>query len=166
MPSAAEQLAANFNFATLGKAHELRQRILFTLGALIVARLGTSFPCRASIPIALAPADQPARAAAARRLQRAGGRRGQPHGDLCLGHHALHLGLHHYSADDHRLSGAGSPEEGRRGGPQSDEPVHPLRHGSAGRDPGLWHRAGAGHWGMSWFRNLPACFSVSPRSSP
>ena len=54
MPSAAEQLAANFNFANLGKAHELRQRILFTLGALIVARLGTFIPMPGIDPIALA----------------------------------------------------------------------------------------------------------------
>jgi len=44
MASAAEQLAANFNFSTLGKATELRQRIWFTLGALIVYRLGTYIP--------------------------------------------------------------------------------------------------------------------------
>jgi preprotein translocase subunit SecY len=44
MPSAAEQLAANFSFGNLGKSHELRQRILFTLGALIVARLGSYIP--------------------------------------------------------------------------------------------------------------------------
>jgi preprotein translocase subunit SecY len=44
MPSAAEQLAANFSFQNLGKATELRQRILFTLGALVVARLGTYIP--------------------------------------------------------------------------------------------------------------------------
>jgi preprotein translocase subunit SecY len=44
MPSAAEQLAANFNFSSFGKAKELRQRVLFTLGALIVARLGTYIP--------------------------------------------------------------------------------------------------------------------------
>ena len=44
MPSAAEQLAANFNFSNFGKAKELRQRLLFTLGALIVARLGTYIP--------------------------------------------------------------------------------------------------------------------------
>src|SRR6201995_1544529 len=44
MPSAAEQLAANFSFQNLGKATELRQRIFFTLGALIVARLGTYIP--------------------------------------------------------------------------------------------------------------------------
>jgi preprotein translocase subunit SecY len=44
MPSAAEQLAANFNFGSFGKAKELRQRIVFTLGALVVARLGTYIP--------------------------------------------------------------------------------------------------------------------------
>ena len=44
MASAAEQLAANFNFGSFGKAKELRQRILFTLGALIVARIGTYIP--------------------------------------------------------------------------------------------------------------------------
>ena len=44
MPSAAEQLAANFSFSNLGKSQELRNRIFFTLGALIVARLGTYIP--------------------------------------------------------------------------------------------------------------------------
>ena len=41
MASAAEQLAANFNFGSIGKAKELKSRILFTLGALIVARIGS-----------------------------------------------------------------------------------------------------------------------------
>ena len=44
MASAAEQLAANLNFSSLGKATELRQRIWFTLGALIVFRIGTYIP--------------------------------------------------------------------------------------------------------------------------
>lgn len=44
MASAAEQLAANFNFGTLAKATELKKRIWFTLGALIVYRLGTYLP--------------------------------------------------------------------------------------------------------------------------
>src|SRR5580692_4787128 len=44
MPSAAEQLAANFNFNSFSKATELRQRIFFTLVVLIVARLGTFIP--------------------------------------------------------------------------------------------------------------------------
>jgi preprotein translocase subunit SecY len=44
MASAAEQLAANFNFSNLGKAKELRDRILFTVVVLIIARLGTYVP--------------------------------------------------------------------------------------------------------------------------
>src|SRR3954471_14951654 len=44
MPAAAEQLAANFNFGSLAKATELRQRIFFTVGVLIIARLGTYIP--------------------------------------------------------------------------------------------------------------------------
>ena len=44
MASAAEQLAANINFGAFGKAKELQQRILFTLGALIAYRLGTYIP--------------------------------------------------------------------------------------------------------------------------
>jgi preprotein translocase subunit SecY len=44
MASAAEQLAANLNFGALGKATELKNRLWFTLGALIVYRLGTYIP--------------------------------------------------------------------------------------------------------------------------
>jgi preprotein translocase subunit SecY len=44
MASAAEQMAANMSWGALGKATELRQRILFTLGLLIVYRLGTYIP--------------------------------------------------------------------------------------------------------------------------
>ncbi|WP_193139711.1 MULTISPECIES: preprotein translocase subunit SecY [unclassified Meridianimarinicoccus] len=44
MASAAEQMAANMSWGAFGKATELRQRILFTLGLLIVYRLGTYIP--------------------------------------------------------------------------------------------------------------------------
>ena len=44
MASAAEQLARNLNFGTFAKAKALQQRIWFTLGALIVYRLGTYIP--------------------------------------------------------------------------------------------------------------------------
>src|SRR5262250_708005 len=44
MVSAAEQLAANLNFGALAKAEELKKRIWFTLGALLVYRLGTYIP--------------------------------------------------------------------------------------------------------------------------
>src|ERR1700722_18266012 len=44
MVSAAEQLAANINFGAFAKADELKKRIWFTLGALLVYRLGTYIP--------------------------------------------------------------------------------------------------------------------------
>src|SRR6202140_627302 len=44
MVSAAEQLAANLNFSALAKAEELKRRIWFTLGALLVYRLGPYNP--------------------------------------------------------------------------------------------------------------------------
>src|SRR3569833_2484892 len=53
MASAAEQLAANFNFGSIGKAKELKNRIFFTLGALIVARIGSYIPMPGIDPAAL-----------------------------------------------------------------------------------------------------------------
>ena len=44
MASAAEQMAANLSWGMLGKATDLRQRIFFTIGLLIVYRLGTYIP--------------------------------------------------------------------------------------------------------------------------
>ncbi len=44
MVSAVEQMAANTSWSAFGKATELRSRILFTLGLLIVYRLGTFIP--------------------------------------------------------------------------------------------------------------------------
>src|SRR6266436_5677160 len=44
MASAAEQLAASINFSAFTKASELKSRIWFTLGALVIYRLGTYIP--------------------------------------------------------------------------------------------------------------------------
>ena len=44
MASAAEQMAANLSWSALGKATDLRQRIFFTIGLLIVYRIGTYIP--------------------------------------------------------------------------------------------------------------------------
>ena len=53
MANAAEKLASNMNFGAIGKATELRNRLLFTLGALIVFRLGTFLPIPGINPAAL-----------------------------------------------------------------------------------------------------------------
>ena len=54
MASAAEQLAANLNFGAFAKATELQKRIWFTLGALVVYRLGTYIPLPGIDPTAFA----------------------------------------------------------------------------------------------------------------
>ncbi len=53
MASAAEQLASSLNFGALAKAEELKKRIFFTLGALLVYRLGTYIPLPGIDPEAL-----------------------------------------------------------------------------------------------------------------
>jgi preprotein translocase subunit SecY len=54
MASAAEQLASNLNFSAFAKAEDLKKRIWFTLGALLVYRLGTYIPLPGINPEALA----------------------------------------------------------------------------------------------------------------
>ena len=54
MASAAEQLVSSMNFGAIAKATELKQRIFFTLGALIVFRLGTYIPLPGIDPRVLA----------------------------------------------------------------------------------------------------------------
>ena len=54
MASAAEQLASNLSFSTFSKAKDLQNRIWFTLGALLVYRLGTYIPVPGIDPDAFA----------------------------------------------------------------------------------------------------------------
>ncbi len=56
MASAAEQLASNLNFAAFAKAEDLKKRIWFTLGALLVYRVGTYIPMPGINPAAFAQA--------------------------------------------------------------------------------------------------------------
>lgn len=53
MASAAEQMASNLSWSAFGKATELRQRIFFAIGLLIVYRLGTFIPVPGIDAIAL-----------------------------------------------------------------------------------------------------------------
>jgi len=96
--SAAEQLAANLNFSALAKAEELKKRIWFTLGALLVYRFAPTSRCLASTTAwehIFAPRRRhpPACSNVCRRWH-------PPHGDLCVEHHAVHFGLDHHSVDD------------------------------------------------------------------
>ncbi|MBY4894693.1 preprotein translocase subunit SecY [Rhodobacteraceae bacterium N5(2021)] len=53
MSSAAEQMAANMSWKSFGKATELKQRIWFTLGLLIIYRIGTYIPVPGIDPVEL-----------------------------------------------------------------------------------------------------------------
>ena len=100
MASAAEQLAANLNFSALAKAEELKKRIWFTLGALIVYRLGTYIPLPGIDPAAWEQIFRTPGRRHSRHVQHVRRRRHPPHGDLRAEHHAVHLGLDHHPADD------------------------------------------------------------------
>ncbi|MGH7082337.1 MAG: preprotein translocase subunit SecY, partial [Acetobacteraceae bacterium] len=54
MASVAEQLAANFNVGAFAKATDLKKRIWFTLGALIIYRVGTYIPLPGVNPAVMA----------------------------------------------------------------------------------------------------------------
>jgi len=54
MASAAERMAASLNFGAFAKATELKKRIWFTIGALIVYRLGTYIPLPGIDPMIMA----------------------------------------------------------------------------------------------------------------
>ena len=100
MVSAAEQLAANLNFSALAKAEELKKRIWFTLGALLVYRFGTYIPLPGIDPAAW---DQIFKTQAGGILGMfnmfAGGGIHRM-AIFALEHHAVHLGLDHHSVDD------------------------------------------------------------------
>ncbi|MCG8625071.1 MAG: preprotein translocase subunit SecY, partial [Proteobacteria bacterium] len=54
MARPADRMAATSNLAAFSKATDLRQRLLFTLGALVIYRLGTYIPVPGIDPAALA----------------------------------------------------------------------------------------------------------------
>ena len=133
MASAAEQLAANINFAAFAKATELQKRIWFTLIALdrLPHRHLHPDPGRRSgrfrtrLP-------RPGRRHS-RHVQHVLRRRRQAHGDLRAERDALHLGLDHHSADVDVDPVAGALEEGRRSRPQAAQPIHALSHAACWR---------------------------------
>ena len=139
MVSAAEQLAANLNFGALAKAEELKKRIWFTLGALLVYRLGTYIPLPGIDPSAWEQIFSSQAGGILGMFNMFAGGGISAHGDLRAEHHAVHLGLDHHPADDDGLADARAAQEGRRAGPQDHQPVHPLPHRRARGVPGLRH---------------------------
>ena len=140
MASAAEQLAANINWSAFGKAEELKKRIWFTLGALIVFRLGTYIPIPGIDADAFEAAFTGREPGRAGHVQHVLGRRRAAHGGVRAEHHALHLRLDHHPAPELGDPVARDDQERGRGGPQGPQSIHALSHRRARHIPGLWHR--------------------------
>ena len=139
MASAAEQLAANLNFGALAKAEELKKRIWFTLGALLVYRLGTYIPLPGIDPNAWNQIFN----------SQAGGILGMFNMFAGGGIHrmaifALNIMPYISASIIIQLMTTVSPtleaaQERGRAGPQDHQSVHALPHGGAGCVSGLRH---------------------------
>lgn len=144
MVSAAEQLVSNLNFAAFAKADELKKRIWFTLGALLIYRLGTYIPIPGINPQALAEVFKQQQSGLLGMFDMfSGGAVGR------MAIFALNIMPYISASIIIQLLTTVSPhleqlkKEGEQGQP-ADESVHPLRHGVPRRAPGLWHRRGVG----------------------
>ena len=113
------------------RVKELRDRILFTLGMLVIFRLGTILPVPGINISALKLYF------GARGVRRAGHRglpgllrrrRVQELLDLHADDHALHLHVDHHAAADDRVPEA-EEDPGGGGREEEDQPLDPLRHG-------------------------------------
>ena len=140
MVSAAEQLAANLNFGAFAKAEELKKRIWFTLAALVVYRLGTYIPIPGINPAAFAESFKPQSSGILGMFNMFAGGAVER-----MAIFALNIMPYISASIIMQLMTSVVPtlealEEGRRAGPQADQPVHPLSDGGAGRLPGLRHR--------------------------
>ena len=97
----------------LGRLTELRQRLLFLLGALIVYRIGTFIPVPGVNPAALAALFDQQQGTILDMFNMFSGGALSRASLFALGHHAVHLGIDHRSVDDRGYPEAGTAEEGR-----------------------------------------------------
>ena len=118
MVSAAEQLAANLNFSAFAKADELKKRIWFTLGALLVYRLGTYIPLPGIDPTVWQKVFNSQAGGILGMFNMFSGGGIDRMAIFALEHHAVHFGIDHPATSDHGVAAARGPQEGGRSRPQ------------------------------------------------
>jgi hypothetical protein len=133
-------MAANISLANFAKATDLKKRLWFTLGALIVFRLLSFVPLPGIDPRALNSLFHTDARRRARFLQHVLGRQPGAHEPDRAGRDALHHRLDRGAARDLDVADARRAQEGGRERAQEDQPIYPLRHRAPLRDPGLFHR--------------------------
>ena len=160
MVSAAEQLAANLNFSALAKAEELKKRIWFTLGALLVYRLGTYIPLPGIDPAAWDQIFQPQAGGILGMFNMFSGGGIHRMAIFALEHHAVHLRLDHHSADDHGVAHARKlKKEGEQGRKMINQYTRYLRSCSPRSRP---MASPSGSKARAMWSPIPACSSASP----
>ena len=91
--------------AALGEATrfaDLRQRLIFLVGALVVYRIGTFIPVPGIDPVALDQFFPGSIRNDSEHVQHVLGRRSGAAEHFCAGHHAVHIGVHHHEYGDSR----------------------------------------------------------------
>ena len=126
MVSAAEQLAKNFSFSSFTKAKELKSRIWFTLGALIVFRIGTYIPVPGVDPQILKDIFQQQQGGVLGVVNVfAGGALGRM-AIFCPRGNALHLGEYYCSAYDECVPNLRCSQERGNIRAAKDQSIHPV----------------------------------------
>ena len=153
---------------TGAKYADLKRRLWFLLGALVVYRIGTHIPVPGINAQRAGRAVPPAAGRHPRPVQRVLGRRAAALLDPRARDHAVHLGVDHHAA----LHGGGAvargAQEGGRVGPAQDHAVHALRDARARVLPGARHldRAGGAGGARARARAAVPASSRRSRSSP
>ena len=144
MTSTAEQLAASMSWSAFARAKELQQRIWFTLGLLIVYRLGTYVPMPGIDPEQLARFVEQTQSGILGVFNVfAGGAVGR------LAIFALGIMPYISASIIMQLMTSMVPElerlkKGGRTGPEADQPVHALRNRAPRHPSGVGYRGRAG----------------------
>ena len=107
-------LAANSSLLASGKLGDLKRRLLFLLGALIVFRIGAHIPVPGIDPAQLAELFKSQRGGILDMFNMFSGGALSRFSIFALGHHAVHFGVDHHAVDDGGVAHARSPEERRR----------------------------------------------------
>ena len=124
---------------------ELRKRVLFTLGMLVVYRIGGHIPTPGINTAALAQLVEQARGTMFGLYNMFSGQQPVADDDLRARHHAVHQRIDHPAAADGCVAVPRAHLEGRRARPPQDHPVHALRNDRAQHRPvdGYCHLARA-----------------------
>ena len=147
MASAAEQMAANLSLANFAKATDLKKRLWFTLGALVVFRLLSFVPLPGIDPRALGSLFDSDPGRRARFLQHVLGRRLQRMSLIALGVMPYITASIVMQLADLAVAVARRAQEGRRERAQEAQPIYPLRHRLLCAIQGYFIAVGLEGWG-------------------